>query len=55
VPHTFIMSRQCEREECALMSWQPTARCSKPSAMISKSCSGDVTTAAAQATRAVLV
>lgn len=46
VPTTPTMSRQWEREECALMSWQPTARCSKPAAMMSKIWSGDVTSAA---------
>ena len=40
------MSRQCERLECALMSWQPVARCSKPCAMMARICSGVATSAA---------
>lgn len=45
VPCTRTISRQWERDECALMSWQPTARCSKPAAMMSKICPGEVTSA----------
>lgn len=45
VAATWMMSRQCERLEWALMSWQPTARCSKPLSIMDSICSGDVTPA----------
>ena len=41
-------SKHCGSERRSRTSWQPTARCSKPAAMILKICSGDDTSGTAR-------